>query len=77
MGSQRVRHDWATNTGAQEPQLLKPESPRAHHLQQEKPVQWEAHKPQLESSPHLPWLEKIPSSNEDPAQPKIKIIFKN
>ena len=77
MGSQRVRHAWATNTGAQDPQLLKPESPRAHPLQQEKPAQWEARAPQLGSSPHLPQLEKSPSSNEEPAQPKInKNYFK-
>ena len=29
---------------------------------------------QLESSPHSPQLEKSWSSNEDPAQPKIKKI---
>ena len=45
-----------------EPQLLKPMHPRACAPQQEKPPQWEA------------WplkLEKIPGSNENPAQPKI------
>ena len=33
----------------------------------------EAHAPQLESSSSLPRLEKSPCSNEDPAQPKIKL----
>ena len=33
-------------------------SPRARALQQEKPPQWEAHTPQLESSPHSLQLEK-------------------
>ena len=33
-------------------QLLKPTYPGAHVLQQEKPLQWEACTPQLESSPH-------------------------
>ena len=32
-------------------QLLKPACPRAHATQQEKLLQWEAHVPQLESSP--------------------------
>ena len=39
--------------------------------QQEKPPQWEARAPQLESSPCSPQLEKSPCSNEDPVQPKI------
>ena len=43
-----------------EPWLLKPTSPRACTLQQQKPLQWEAWASQLENSPH---------SNEDPAQP--------
>ena len=37
----------------------------------EKPVQWEARGPQLESSPRSSQLEKSPLSNQDPAQPKI------
>ena len=45
--------------------------PRACALQQGKPPQWEACALQLASSSHLPQLEKSPSSNEDPAQPKI------
>jgi len=32
--------------------------------------------PELESSPHLPQLEKSLFSNEDPAQPKINKIIK-
>ena len=37
---------------------LEPACPRVHAAQQEKPPQWEAHAPQLESSPHLLQLEK-------------------
>ena len=48
-------------------QLPKPMNPTAHALQQEKPPQWEAHAPQLESSTLLPQLEKSPRSKEDPA----------
>ena len=51
---------------ARVPQLL---SLRALQ-QQEKPPPWEAHTPQLESSPRLPRLEESPESNTDPAQPK-------
>ena len=43
-----------------EPWLLKPTSPRACTLQQEKPLQREAWASQLQNSPH---------SSEDPAQP--------
>ena len=57
---------WATkslyllspNFRACEAQLLKSACPRAPALQQEKPLQWEACAPQLESSPCLPQLEK-------------------
>ena len=52
-------------------QLLKTVRPRAQALQQEKPRQWEASRPQLESSPQSPQLEKSPRCNEDPVQPKI------
>ena len=45
--------------------------PRACALQQEKPLRWEVHTPELESSFHLPQLEKSLSSNEDPAQPNV------
>ena len=41
--------------------------PGAYAPQQEKPQQWEAHVPQLESSPHSLQLEKdLLSSDEDP-----------
>ena len=43
---------------------------------QEKPPQWEACAPQLESSPCYLQLEKSPSTSEDPAQPKINKIIK-
>ena len=57
----RVPHYWAC--------ALETES------QQEKPPQWEAHVPQRESSPCSGPLEKSPSSNEDPAQPKINKLY--
>ena len=61
------------NSWAQVLQLLK-SSLAERALQQEKPLQWEARAPQLESSPHSMQLEKSPCSNENPAQPKsIKI----
>ena len=50
-------------------QLLKWSCPRARAAQQEKLPQWEAHAPQLKSSPCLLQLEKTPCSNKDPAQP--------
>ena len=53
-------------------QLLKPICPRTCALQQDKPLQWEARIPQLESSSCFQQLEKSPRNNEDPAQPKIK-----
>ena len=43
---------------------------RACVPQQEKPLRWEAHAPQLESSPHSLQLEKSPHSCKDPVQPK-------
>ena len=54
------------------PQLLKPSHPRAHALQQKKPLQWEAHTPQPESGPHWPQLEKahVPQWRPMP-QPKV------
>ena len=52
-------------------QLLKPMHPRAQAPQQEKPPQWEALPPQLESSPHSPQLEESLHSKEDPAWSKI------
>jgi len=39
----------------------------------EKPVQSEVHAPQTGEQPPSPELEKSLHSNEDPAQPKIKI----
>ena len=56
--------------------LLKSWSPRARALQQEKPLQWEACTPQLESSPRWLQLEKSPWGNEDPVQPKINKLIK-
>ena len=68
------------NYWAHVPQLLKPVCPRAHALQLEKPLQWEAYVPWLESSPDLLQLEKRSCSKEDLAQPKIneyiKLFFK-
>ena len=46
--------------------------PRAHALQQEKPPQWEAWTPQLESSPHLPQLEKACAQQPRPGAAKKK-----
>ena len=43
--------------------------PRARALWEEKPLQWGAQAPQLESSLRSPQLEKSWHSNEDPAQP--------
>ena len=63
---------------AWEPHLLSPRvaareacTPGAQAPQGEKPLQWEARTPQLESNPHTTWSEKSLSGNEDPAQPKI------
>ena len=56
---------------AQEPQLLKPAHPRACALQQEKPLQQEAHVPQQESSPCSLHPDKSSHSSEDPAQSEI------
>ena len=53
----------------------KPAHFRARALQQEKPLQWEASRLQLESGPLLLQLEKSPCNNEDAAQPKT--IVKN
>ena len=44
--------------------------PRAHAQQEEKPPQWEACAPQLESSSRLLQLEKSPHSNEDSVRQK-------
>ena len=63
------------NYWAHVPQLLKPVHPRAHAMRslQEKPLQWEACAPQLESRPCSLQLEKSMCSSEDPAQPKIHL----
>ena len=45
---------------------------RAVALKQEKLPQRESCTPQLECCPHSPQVGKSPSSNKDPAQPKIK-----
>ena len=58
------------NHWAQKPQLLKPAHPRAHALQQEKPCQWEAHAPPLESRVCSLQTEKSPHDHRDPAEPK-------
>ena len=58
---------WACALEPREPQLPKPECPRAHAQQKEKPPQWEAHTPQLKSSPHFLQLEKSLCSNKDAA----------
>ena len=47
--------------------------PIARGLQQEKPQQWEARVPQLESSLRSPQLGKSPCSNEGPDSQKKKI----
>ena len=57
-------------------QLCKPVRTRAPAPRQEKPPQWEAHAPRLESSPRCLQLEKSPHSNKDPAQPKINTFLK-
>ena len=54
---------------ARQPGHLQPVSTR-------RPLQWEAHAPQLESSPHSPQLKKSPSSNDDLAQSKAINFFK-
>ena len=66
----------AYRTRVQEPQLRKSTCPRARAPWQEKPPQWEAFAPPLESSPQIPQLEKSPRSSEDPAQPKINKLKK-
>ena len=52
------------------PQLLKPMRPRAHALEQERPLKGAARALQLESNPRSPQLEKGPRSNEDSAKNK-------
>ena len=59
------------------PQLLKPEPPRAHAPQQEKPPQWEAYIATRKSPPLTAATEKPVSNNKNSVQPKINqlIIF--
>ena len=63
---------------AHEPQLLSLHAttteahvPRAHVLQQAKPLQWEARTPQQRVDPAHHNLGKPARSNEDPTQPEI------
>ena len=51
-------------------QALKPRCPRDGALQQEKPPQWEAQAPQLESSPYSLQLEKAHVQQGRPSKPK-------
>ena len=50
---------WSLCSRARELQLLKPTCSRVHAPQEEKPLHWEVHPTQLESSPRLPQLEKV------------------
>ena len=52
-------------------QLLKPARSRAWALQQEKPLQWEAHAPQWTVAPFHHNCRKALHSNEESVQPKI------
>ena len=45
-------------------------TPRARALQQEKPLQWEAHSLQLESGPHSPQPEKARVQQQRPSAAK-------
>ena len=55
--------------------LHKPWVNQAHVPEEEKPLEWEAHAPQLERSPRSA---AVRESSEDPAQPKTnKSKFKN
>ena len=52
------------------PWLLSPQHPGARAPQQEKPPQWEAQTPQLESRPHSPQLEKAHTQQRRPGAAK-------
>ena len=54
-------------------QLLKPKSPNAHALQQEKPLQWDAHATTGEWPSLTATRESPHKSKEDPAKPRNKI----
>ena len=58
---------WSPNCWAQVLQLV---CSRAGALQQEKPLQWEAHTPQLESSPLLTAARKKPMQPQRPSSDK-------
>ena len=58
------------------PQLLKPVCPRACALQEEKPLEWEAHTPQQESRPRSLQLEKSCTQQQRPSAVKIIFFFK-
>ena len=60
----------AEATRAQVLQLLKPADPRAHALQQEKPLQWQTRTPQLESRPHSLQPEKARVQQPRPSAAK-------
>ena len=77
-GATKLTHHnyWSPHSGTQELHLPSPCAttteaciPRAHASRQ-KPLQWPAHTPQLESGPRAP-LYKGPCSDKDPTQPKI------
>ena len=53
-------------------QLLKPARPGAGALQQEKPMQWEAHVPSYRVALHSQQPEKAQDSSKEPVQPKTK-----
>ena len=72
-GQGRSHMPWSNYT--QEPQVLKPEDPRAHVLQQENPRQWEVCTARLESSPLALQIEVSLCSNKGPAPPKINKWF--
>ena len=63
---------WSPAATTAEPTWCNYWSPRAHAPQQEKPLQWKAQAPQLESSPCSPQLGKSLQSEEDRALPKNK-----
>ena len=69
----------STSPRARVPQLLslcaattEAHAPRAHALQQEKPLQWEARAPQQRVGPACHNLGKPTVSNQDPVQSKKK-----
>ena len=58
---------------AHEQELLSMHTQEPHAPQQKKPLHWEAQAPQLENRPTHHNLRQPLCSNEEPAQPKIKI----